>query len=300
MPATVALIVSSFHVGTPHHRVGNGPLTVLSPLTSSLTSLSIPHSTWTIPETDLDSFEGEIGRSFEVLRRIARAVSAAVKRGDFPVVLAGNCHSSSAVAAGLTASGELDPALLDVYWIDAHPDAQTPSDNTNGYLDAMGTAMLAGLCWNAHMSTLETHRVVPIDQIVYVGARNVPESEKKTIEGGGASVVYGGEAGVEYAKKLEEVIKDRESRGKGGKDRRALVHWDLDSLDPEQVGHANEYPEEHGLLAKDANEVLELLAGQRPTSLTIASFNPACKGSEKLTEVAVEAATRFLQRVVQQ
>jgi len=49
----------------------------------------------------VDEFEGEIGRSFKVIRRVSRDVKRAVEEGAFPVVLAGNCNATVGVVARL-------------------------------------------------------------------------------------------------------------------------------------------------------------------------------------------------------
>jgi arginase len=288
MSPSLALIVSPFHVGV-QHRVGNGPLALLPPLQAAFQQRNVLFTVSIISPAGIDSFEGEIGRSFEVLRRIKDETQSAIKRGDFPIILAGNCHSTVAVAAAVFAVGKVDPTTTDLFYIDAHPDAQTPSNNTNGYLDAMGTAMLAGMCWEAQMEQAGLSSLLPLEQITYIAARNVPEAEKKTIEDAGSSIIYGDKHGVEYKKELTTLLKKRSA------DRPSLVHFDLDSLDPAAVGHANEFPEEGGLLAQDAVDVLSLLAKRNPLSLTVASFNPACERGENVTRVAVEAVLQFVE-----
>lgn len=44
-----------------------------------------------------DEFEGDIARSFEVLRRTAISVRQAHEQASFPIVIAGNCSSSVGV-----------------------------------------------------------------------------------------------------------------------------------------------------------------------------------------------------------
>jgi arginase len=174
MVQPVALIISPFHVGLHQHRVGKGPERILASLIPQLDKESIPYRVETLAK--VDDFEGEIGRSFELLRRIAEETTKAVKAGEFPIILAGNCHSTVGVVAGLVESGvPLDK--LDIFWTDAHADAQTPDDNTNGYFDSMGSAMIAGLCWKHHMSTLVQHQPHPLNNITYIGIRDLEESK---------------------------------------------------------------------------------------------------------------------------
>lgn len=103
-------ISSPYHVGlhaspTYRSRISEGPSYLIHKpegLLSTLQSLSpnIQIHTVEIPPVEND-FEGEIGRSFEILRRTSVAVADARSKGSFPVVVAGNCCASVGVMAGL-------------------------------------------------------------------------------------------------------------------------------------------------------------------------------------------------------
>lgn len=286
MTPKIVLIVSPFHVGLHRHRVGKGPERILAKLQPVLVSKGISHRVVTIDK--VDDYEGEIGRSFEVLRRIAEETKTAVDQDEFPLILAGNCHSSAAVAAGLNAAG-LDLDKVDVFWTDAHADAQIPDDNSNGYFDSMGSAMLAGMCWKYHMSTLNQHTPIPFSNITFIGIRDMEESEKERIVDNGAKCIFGGTDGFDYPAALSNRLDEQQSP-----DHRSLVHFDLDSLDP-TVGHANDYPVPGGLLEKDLIGILELLSKRNPTSLTIASFGPDLQNGGHIVDLAVKGAVRFIE-----
>lgn len=279
-----AFILSPFHVGLHRHRVGKGPERIFAKLQPLLDSRDIAYRTTTIGP--VDGFEGEIGRSFELLRRIAEETSQAIVSDEFPIVLAGNCHSSAGVVAGLAAAG-IDLADLDIFWTDAHADAQVPDDNTNGYFDSMGTTMIAGLCWKYHMSTLVKHVPVPLSNVTYIGARDMEESEKLRIVQSDAHCIFGGQDDIDYASKLANHLQELPVTN------RSLIHIDLDVLDP-AVGHANDYPVPGGLSAQDLLNVMSLLVGRNPTSLTIASFDPDLKNGSDIVDLAVKAILRLV------
>lgn len=177
MSKSLTIIYSPYHVGIADHRVGRGPTRLLPLLQKQLSSNGYAHL-----EIDcihpVDDFEGEIGRSFELLRRHSTAVAKALRSGRFPVVLAGNCHTSVGIAAGLAASGKVDMETLDVFWADAHADLQTPDDNTSGYLDSMGCATLAGMCWQALAATVEGHKAFDLHKVTFIGARDIEPAEE--------------------------------------------------------------------------------------------------------------------------
>ena len=97
------LVFAPYHTGIRNHRVGAGPIRILgNGLLYRLNSLGYT-ATSTSKEIDpVDDFEGEIGRSFEIIRRIATCVSDAAERGSFPIILAGNCNAEVGVAAGMS------------------------------------------------------------------------------------------------------------------------------------------------------------------------------------------------------
>lgn len=126
-----------YHAGMREERVGKGPLRLIDDgLIAAIQADGF--DTWSTEISPVDDFEGEIGRSFELIRRVAAAVSAAVRLERFPLVLAGNCNSTVGLYAGL------DDKDVGVVWFDAHPDFDTPSEHRSGYFDGMGIATLAG------------------------------------------------------------------------------------------------------------------------------------------------------------
>jgi arginase len=116
MPARgITIIFSPYHVGLRDHRVGNGPHRIRSTgLVQKLESLGV--SVNFIEIEPVDNFEGEIGRSFEVMRRISTAVKDTLSKNSFPLILSGNCMASAAVACGLQ---ERDLGFI---YFDAHDD----------------------------------------------------------------------------------------------------------------------------------------------------------------------------------
>jgi arginase len=148
-PESISKIVVPYHVGVYNHRVGAGPLRILeNNLVTRLEALGKTVATTTIPS--VDSFKGEIRRSFELIRRTSTAVSLAVKANSFPIILAGNCNTSVGVAAGLT-EGTGD---FEVVWFDAHPDLANTDETTSGYFDGSGVSMWNGECWKALLATV--------------------------------------------------------------------------------------------------------------------------------------------------
>jgi len=281
---SINLILVSYHVGIQNHRVGAGPGRILdNNLIARLESL---HKTVTITTIGpVDDFEGEIGRSFELIRRVSTAVSGSVENGQFPIVLAGNCNTTVGVAAGLTATTD----ELEVVWFDAHSDLANTDETTSGYFDGMGVSMLNGESWKALTSTVPGHRAMGLDKITFCGVRNLSESQFQKLCQSKARVIYGNcnedTEHINFAACLEEALSEGVSKAK----LECLVHVDLDCLDI-SIGKINEYAAPGGLDENDLLRCLDVVAARRrPVALTIASFNPHLGGGDVIAEIAVKA-----------
>ena len=280
------LIAAPYHTGIRNHRVGAGPSRILdNGLLDRLNSLNY---TFTSNDIDpVDDFEGEIGRSFEIIRRIATNVSDAAKRGSFPIVLAGNCNAEVGVAAGMSGSDQ----AYELIWFDAHSDLDSPDEATSGYFDGMGVSMLTGESWRALMATVPGHKPVPLDKVIFCGVRDLSDGQRTKLEKSTARIIYGSTTQrVHYADRLRELL-DRTSESS------CLVHIDLDCLDT-SIGLANEYAAPGGLAESDLLECLDVIfAKRRPIALTVASFNPDLKGGERIAEVAMNAIVHFMSKI---
>lgn len=277
MSPAVEVISVPYHAGVADCRVGKGPPHLLEAgLERELREVAQDVGLTTIPP--VEEFEGEIGRSFELVRRVAKAVAAAVAARRFPLVLAGNCNTTVGVFAGVGDGG------VGLVWFDAHPDFDTPDERASGYFDGMGVATLAGQCWHRLAATIPGFRTVDLRRLVYCGIRDFDPGQLEKVRFHGIRAVLGARGGqVPFAADLGRLL------GSAPFDR-AVVHLDLDCLDP-SVGRANEYAAPDRL---DSDELIACLATTcahaRPVAMTIASFNPDLEEGSRLAATAIAAA----------
>jgi arginase len=76
------------------------------------------------------------GAVVETVRAVAARVHAAVRAGELPLVLGGDCTVGVGTMAGAVAA-DADPRLV---YLDLHPDLNTPDSVPDGALDWMGVA----------------------------------------------------------------------------------------------------------------------------------------------------------------
>jgi len=273
----VEIIAAPFHAGARGERVGAGPLRLIDDgIEAALRDAGFEtRLSWISPVED---HEGEIGRTFEVKRRVAEAVAGARARGAFPIVLAGNCNTSVGVWAGLGAE------TAGLFWFDAHPDFDTPDEHRSGYLDGMGVATLAGQCWRNLAATIPGFRPFPVERLVYCGIRDFGPGQLEKVRAAGIRAAIGSTArATDYVASLGPLLEALPFA-------EAMVHLDVDCLDTD-VGIANEYAAPGGLGEEQLANALELCCvAARPISLTIASFNPAFDGAERISAAAIAAA----------
>jgi arginase len=270
-PIGVTVIVAAFHAGAYRERVGNGPHFLLNnQLVDHLRDEDVDNRDIEVVEIGrVDAFEGEIGRSFEVKRRIAAAVKNAIEHNRFPLVLAGNCNATVGVYAGLP------DKPTDVVWFDAHPDFNTPDEVTGGYFDGMGVATLVGQAWKNLAHSIPGFRPLGLDRLTYCGIRDFEPGQREKVEASGISAVYGNQQGRfdhdehNYGRQLGTLLDIDDRNGDS-----VVIHLDLDVLDT-SVGHANEYAAPGGLSeAELANCLRAVMQHRKPIAMTIASFNP--------------------------
>ena len=276
----IDIIVAPFHAGIRSSGVSKGPHRLLE--SGMVEALSRGGTDIRVVEIgSVDHAEGEIGRSFEVMRRVATEVAATVQAGRFPLVLAGNCNAGVGTYAGV---GDVGAGLV---WFDAHPDFDTPDEVTGGYFDGMSVAMLAGQCWYRLVESVPGFRPLSLSRLIYCGIRDFEPGQREKVEMHGIRTIYGSTEGtVDFAGALDAELVNLP--------RHVVVHLDLDSLDT-SVGQANEYAATGGLSADDLAACMARIGAHAvPVALTIASFDPDLPGSNAIAAAGIRAAQAII------
>lgn len=282
---SVTIIFSPYHVGIRDHRVGNGPNRVRSHgIVKELENMGIKISIDEIPS--VEQYEGEIGRSFAILRSISTAVSAAIAEGSFPLILSGNCMASAAVACGV---GSQD---LGFVYFDAHDDLDSPDVNENGYFDAMGLSMLRGESWKTLMSTVPGFHPFKYDHFLYCSLRDQSDIQRQRVIDAGMNVIWGDPTRkVDFLAVLGAQLSKKSFSP-------ALVHLDFDVLD-ESYGKVNDYPSPGGMFEPDLICCMKLVPKKAvPTSLTVCSFDPDVGDGDKIVKIGIRAIRTFMQSMI--
>jgi arginase len=269
----ISLVTAPYHLGHEGVSVGAGPDRLLDE--GAVEALEAAgHDVDVVRVVPQAGSTNEIGASFEVVRRVSEAVSRAVEDGAFPIVLSGNCLSSIGIVAGLGRD-------VGIVWLDAHADFNTPESSLSGFADGMGLAVLTGTSWNALRETVPGYRIVPEENVVLVGIRDVDDGERGRLDGSPLQVVEPGGAVEPALETLRDRIED------------VYLHIDLDVLDPSE-GHANEYAAPGGLTADAVEQVVSATTGRlavRAAALT--AYDPAADADGRIPPIANRLLTRI-------
>ena len=189
-----------------------------------------------------------------VLEAAAAEVSAALDQGELPLLTASDC---TICIATLPTAARRIPGLQ-VLWLDAHGDFNTPDTTPSGFLGGMCLAAACGL-WDAGWpDTLDPAAVS------FLGVRDLDPGERVEVEQAGVGTGVPGDGPV-------------------------FVHLDLDVLDPSVL--APQFPVPDGLQAREVRDVLARLRDEgRLVGLEVTAFeDPA--GVDLVTEI-LEPVTR--------
>jgi len=212
------------------------------------------------------------------VRAVAERVEEAMRAGEQPLVLGGDCTVGVGTVAGAIAAGA-EPQLV---YLDLHPDLNTPSSVPDGAFDWTGVA---------HMLDIEgaddrlagagpRRPLLTDDDVVFVGAdpQQCTPHERAVIEDRGLQLT-----GVDAARRAVD-------------GRPFLVHFDVDVIDFSDVPLSENTGRGIGVPFETAFEALDvLLADDALLGLTVTELNPH-HGAEDGSDLArfVERLTRAL------
>ncbi|MGY1738866.1 arginase family protein [Geodermatophilus sp. SYSU D00684] len=223
------------------------------------------------------AWRAELTTAFELCRAVASAVATVRPSGAVPVLLSGNCGTTLGVLAGLSGSGR----RIGLVWLDAHGDFNTPEEDTGGFLDGQGLAVVAGRCWRALAARVPGF--VPLDErdVVLAGARDLSPAQQAVLRASGVAWLPPGR--VRDGAALDAALTALAARVDA-----VHLHVDLDVYDP-SIAPANDYAAPDGLGAGDVLDLLERTASRLPVvSLTLASYDPALDPAGRLRATALD------------
>ncbi len=210
---------------------------------------------------------------------LAAIVSAALREGEFPLVIGGD----HAIALGSITGVASVHKQVGVIWVDAHGDFNTDKTTPSGNIHGMPLAALAGL---------------GNPQLVHLGGWG-PKVNKQSIVIVGARALDPGEQELLRANAIHVfTMFDIDQRGISDVMQQALViagrndgihlSLDMDALDPKEAPGVGT-PVRGGLTYREAHLAMELLANSgKLISMDVVEVNPILDRENATAELAVE------------
>jgi len=243
---------------------------------SQLQSASV-FGPYTVSTEGRDGFPPERQLSVsEAFEWLGKATGAALDHGNrTPVICLGDhTFSAASVAAGVARI----PGLQ-VLWIDAHADLNTPATSPSGNLHGMPAAMLTHLTIPTAESFAQYRDLLPRDCLAptslhYWGVRDLDTAEREILRGHPGFVATMSDIDRFSTSTLAEKLLERIAPGGP-----LWISFDIDSVDPLSApGTGTPVPE--GLTKREALTLAEILAGHaaegrvRIAGVEVVELNP--------------------------
>ena len=278
----IGLIMVPYHLGHRGVGMGAGPARLLEAgADRGLKDAGHEGSLATVECADPP--QHEVGAAFRLNTLLAEVVREVARRGEFPLVLAGNCNSCLGTLAGLDAEG------VGITWFDAHGDFNTPETSESGFFDGMALNIATGGSWTAAARGIPGFTPVPQRTTALIGVRDLDPSEVELLNASAVAVAPNDATRVGDIKEwlsphLDAIGKHAES---------VYVHVDLDVLDRDDVP-ANEYSPAGGLKPEELDQALATI-GDRFTVLAAAltAYNPEVDGDGRAAGAALGVIERL-------
>jgi arginase len=238
-----------------------------------------------------------IGTISAVMADAADLVASSLKRGLFPVVVAGDHSTAAGTLAGIRRA--FPRQRIGVVWIDAHADLHSPYTTPSGNMHGMPLAIASAHdndhhrindpdavtreLWD-HCKTLsgDSGAAIRLRDVVYVSLRDTEPAEEATIRAHGIAVVDTAEVrrtGPEQAaSRCLELLGDCD---------RLYVSFDVDSIDA-TICKGTGTPVPGGILPEEAQRIHRtLLRDPRVCCWEICEINPHLDTLNSIADISL-------------
>ncbi|MBI3665652.1 MAG: arginase [Acidobacteria bacterium] len=226
----------------------------------------------------------------ETCKRVARQVTAVMRRGFAPLVLGGDHSIAVGTVAGVSKFFQKRGKRIGLIWIDAHADMNTPQTSPSGNIHGMPLACCVGL-GPRELTNIEGYApLVRPENVALVGVRDVDVLEKPHVRHSGVrafTMRHIDERGLRTV--MEEAIQIASEDTAG-----FHVSLDMDFIDPTDAPGVGT-PIRGGGTYREAHLAMEMLSDAgRMTSMEVVEVNPILDEENRTARLAVELAMSAL------
>jgi arginase len=246
----------------------------------------LPHQMWRPDRSH--PLAQNVDRVTESLQQLADRLEPLLARGDFALVLGGNCTIALGVMAAMR---RLDHGTAGLLYVDRHYDLNTPESTTDGALDWMGMAHALALpgCVGTLADAFGPRPLLQPHQVAWLGVEPLVTTqwERDQVDRLGLHVTFSGELTTDPAGAAMAAVGQLPSGP-------LALHIDVDVLDFIDAPLAeNTDCRNTGPTLDQTFEALAVAARERrPRTLSIGELNPTrCAGDP-------DVLPRFISNVV--
>jgi arginase len=204
-----------------------------------------------------------------------------------PLLLGGDHSMAAGSVAGVAQFHHRRGEKIGLIWFDAHSDINTPETTPSGNVHGMPLAALMGLGPEPLANLCEFTPIVPPENTVLIGLRDIDASERANLHRAGVAGIF--------------TMRDIDERGMRTVVQEALriagldtagyhVSLDLDWIDPEDAPGVGT-PVRGGATYREAHLAMEILADDaRMLSFEMVEVNPILDEHNRTADLAVELA----------
>lgn len=213
---------------------------------------------------------------------IKLACQKVIKEGYIPLTIGGD-HS---VALGSVAASLDKYPGLNLLWIDAHPDINTPQTSPSGNIHGMVTSSLIGLGENKKLTSISDNKL-ECKNLIFLGIKDPDDSELEIIK----------EFNI-YSLSINDILLKGFGNAVGDlftklKNKPVHVSLDLDSidiLDAPGVG----IPSRGGFDYREIKYIAQEVAKLNVVAMDVVELNPSLDKDNQTSRLAIELAVNCL------
>lgn len=216
-------------------------------------------------------------------KKLSEKTKQALDNNSIPIVIGGDHSLSIASTAAISNHYAKQKKNIGLIWIDAHGDINTPETSPSNNLFGMTIACLLGFLKGQVTSFQEKSPSIEVENLVYIGLRDLDEGEKRTIKEKNISAFSIKDIDIQGMAAIAKEAIAIASKNTCG----YVVSFDLDSCDPIYAPGTGT-PVRGGLTYREAHLLLELIADDdKMLGFEIVELNPLLDKDFTTAQVAV-------------
>ena len=267
----------------------------------------LPNNDEALNNINVKPFAKRIEDFVDVFKNVDSAITNAIEKNTFPIVIAGDHGSAAGTIASLQKN--YPNKKLGVVWIDAHADLHSPYTTPSGNMHGMPLAIALGednlesrcnephpetvKLWNDLKSFNSTGKIQP-EHLVFVAVRDTETPENNLMKRLNIKNHTVDEVRRKGPKVIaRDILKQLEPCDL------IYVSFDVDSMDPVEVSYGTGTPVKNGLFPIEALDIMEVLVqSQKLCCLEFVEINPCLDNKQnKMAETALNVLEPLVEQI---